>query len=909
MKQPGQTRRGRHVLAAVPHHAAEATQTVERVLADLISHKCNLGSAARILGLLIVEACVLQLPDLEPAYLAARSAFRTPEGVFIEWEGGTTEGTERRAIGVFLQLLLNDTGNEMSFSEAHRELEAWLTARYLGVRDPLVKTSSIQWLLSQVQAFARLALPNAIFLHVAGMVPFALLPRRCLARQSTGLAIQEPLAISPQPKVTDRTFDRALDAALLGQPASFLSAPAFIRRVLSALRPPANGSIASKRRSIAIGLCALEAELDGQCTAAQILLAFAIDLHENGTAQSPILAPTTPYDYTNAVAMLFLGEFSDIRFERLDVEDFSKRFAQLLSASTSPKHAAGCQALYQFLRRWDLVPKFVRPMDYETDLAPVATAIHANLIHRHELDMLFDWLDSAELSRLHQSARCALAVLEAIPLRVGELLSLRLDGIRTVDGGIEVDVAPRLSDPRLKSRESRRRALIATDRGIKIVGDWLQRRFEEEDSLQAQAGYLFGDPNLPGSVYRPTALTRLLNSLLKAVSGDSLVSIHTLRHTWATRSISNALLSLVDDEVNALDNIATQMGHADVSTTLTRYFHAPEGVVQAHWDRALSSLVPMSSSDLEYWTNVPAATWRQRFRRGSVPLAEAAVSARSAANYSRNFSGQALKAIASQVPFSGPERGILMGYRCIPFLGQQPIPIDFTMVLGALTDLALGLNTHQVALRQQVTNEDLIRILAEVANASNVLTGSWRPHTRSVARCLEMLMDSSGSALGIRPDFSRLLQPRWRPLRRWLERHWQEPMAHCATSYWLSHVRGGCVTVDLGALEFLRIFPEAGCNSALAQLHVNGSLESLSTQNRLAFHSVEVLFYEVFGQAFTRHFLAPRRGRPLFQFVFGAPSANSSQSRKNGAAQSLAGLHCLMLVTLIAQRLRNSDHE
>ncbi len=909
MKQPGQIRRGRHVLAAVPHHAAEATQTVDCVLADLISHKCNLGRAARILGLLIVEACVLHSSDLEAAYLGASSAFLTPEGVFIEWEGGTTEGIERRAIGVLLQILLNDTGNRTSFSEAHRELESWLTVRYLGVRDPRVKASAVQWLLTQVQAFARLALPNSIFLHVTGIAPLALLPRSCWARQSTGLALQEPLAISAEPKATDRTFDRALDAALLGQPASGLSAPSFVRRVLAALRPPAIGSIASRRKSISMALCTLEAELEGQCTAAQILLAFAIDLHENGTAQSPNLAPTTPYDYTNAVAMPFLSEFSEIRFERLDTEDFSRKFAQLLLASSSPKYVAGCQALYQFLRRWELVPIFVRPRDHETDPFPVATAIHANVVHLHEIDMLFAWLDGAEPSRLHQSARCALAVLEAIPLRVGELLSLRLDGIRIVDDGMEVDVAPRLSDPRLKSRESRRRVSITTRRGIKIVGDWLHRRLEEEGSLQPQSGYLFGDPNLPGSVYRPTALTRLLNCLLKSVTGDPSVSIHTLRHTWATHSISKALTSPGDSEVNALDSLATQMGHADVSTTLTRYFHAPEVVVQTHWERALSSLVTMSSLDLEHWTNVPAATWRQRFRRGSVPLAEAADSAAPAANEHQKFAGQALKAIASQVPFAGPERGIPMGLRCIPFLAQRPTSLEFNSVLGALTDLTRGLGTHQVALRQQLTREELSQILDVVAQVSNALTGTWHPHTGSVARSVELLLDPCGAGLGIRPDFSRVLQPRWQPLRRWLERHWMESMALGASSYWLSHVKGGHVTMDLGALDFLRIFPSAGCSAALAQLRVNDSLESLSTQDRLAFHSVEVLFYEVFGQAFTRRFLAPRRGRPLFQFVFGSPSANTTQLRQSGAAQSLTGLHCLMLVTLILQRLRKSDHE
>jgi integrase len=885
-----------------------------------LSHRCKLSQSSRALALLVVDTCVLQMAELDSAYRALPNAFRVDGDAFIEWTAISTDRTERRAIGVHLQILLGRICAWPSYGETRRELEHWIVTQAQVTLQPMGTASPLEWLLIQAQTFARLHLPNALFAHVSGLAPLTVLPRSCWARLATGDALQVPRVEAPSPvsPITDRTFEKALDAALLGQPNAGQSAPAFIRRLLSALRPSSGGSVASRRQAISMALCALESDAQGHCTAVQILFAMAIHLHENGTSHQSRLAPATPYDYLQVLAIPFFTEFVDVRFERMDAKEFSDRFLRLWSLSPTPKHGAACRALYIFLRTWDIAPKLLRRADSTPDLHLMATNVRANVIHRHEIDLLFVWLEGSEPTRLNQSLQCALALLEAVPMRVGELISLRIEGFRAVDGEIEVDIAPRLSDPRLKSRESRRRVMVTTPRGVQIVGAWLKRRIEEETSQSSEIqdagdakprGYLFGDPNMPNSVYRPTALVSQLNKLLKAVTGDSTVSVHTLRHGWATRAITQELCAPSTGEVNGLEVVAMHMGHTAVGTTVSSYFHTPELVVRTHWDRALSSVIPFSSLDLELWTGAAAATWRQRLHRWKTRGVTQQHTVVPAEHFSRRFAWEAMRSVAKLVNFSGPEHSIPMGLRCIPLLEQSRKTLAFTSVLGALTDLSRGLGSHQVALRQQLSAEQLQQILDVVIHVANVLNHTRHLHKGSVARGVELLLDTSGKALGIRPDFQRAHQQRWQPLRRWLERQWMDPMAHAATEYWLAHVRGGCLEMNLNALDFLRIFPAAGCSSALSQLHVNHSNGALNHEQRQTLKALEVIFYEAFGQGFTRHFLAPRRGRPLFQFVFGASPASSDQLRQNGAAQSLAGLHCLMLVTLILQRLWSAGHE
>ena len=905
------------LLVGVPEQPAESANNFVRFAGGVLSHRCTLTQASRALALLIIDACIVQRADLESAYGALAGAYRVKTTVFLEWTSIDRNRTERRAIGAHLQILLGQIRELPSYRQAVQELESWLTGQVQLANFPTQFSSPLEKVLGEAQAFARLSLPNALFGQVCGIVPLTLLPRSCLARLATGQALQFPES-DPEDstdQVPDRTYERAIDAALLGQSSMGQSAPAFIRRLLSALRPPSHGSVASRRAAISQALSGLESAVEGHCTAVQILFAHAIHLHMNGTPQQGQLAPATPYDYLQAIAVEFLNEFSELHFERLETPEFTERFVRLWSVSSAPKYGAACRSLYVFMRQWDLVPKIKLGTISSRELQSLAAEVHANVIHPHEIDKLFGWLEHCGPSRLNQSLQCALAILEAVPMRVGELISLRLEGMRVGNDHIELDIAPKLSDPRLKSRESRRRALVAAPRGVMLIGTWWKRRVAEErratneigDAPDATPlGYLFGDPNVPNLVYRPAAMSLLLNRSLKSITGDPSVSVHTLRHSWATRAITRELTSPASGEVNGLEVIAMTMGHSDVTTSIVNYFHTPERVVLQHWTRGLESHLRTNSFELAHWIGVSAATCRQRLRRwpGTLTTAREAHHDRL-----RQFTRDALDRAASQVQLGGAESGIALGDHRFPSLDSQGFVIGLTTILGTLTDISCGLGTSQVALRQQLHAIEVEQVIDLVVQASRVLTYQTRRSHDTQAFGVEMLLDAKGRGLGFRPDFRRMNQDRWRPLFHWLQKNWNGPVARAASDYWLSHCGGEQLALDLSAFDFLNIFALAGCNPSLAHLNINCDAGNLTADDRQLLHAMEVLFHQSFGQVYTTRFLSPRRGRPLFMFAFGKPSQRFDRPQQSGAAHSLVGLHCLMLATWVLQRFQRRVHD
>lgn len=113
----------------------------------------------------------------------------------------------------------------------------------------------------------------------------------------------------------------------------------------------------------------------------------------------------------------------------LKPEDYAKRIAAVNVACPDSKARAALSAFHHFLRTWDLAPSLPKGLFGD---AP-ETQVKANRLWPHEIDRIHYWLEEAPQTRLIEAVRCAFAIGSSVPVRIGELLWQRLEGIRLGD--------------------------------------------------------------------------------------------------------------------------------------------------------------------------------------------------------------------------------------------------------------------------------------------------------------------------------------------------------------------------------------------------------------------------------------------------------------------------------------------
>lgn len=899
--------RAKRTLVAIQPMASNALTRFIKFQQWTIDHASKLSPSARAVALLISEAAVVTSVDLPLAYQALNQTFECSDKVMIEWT--LPDGSiDRRELGRFMRLWMGRANRRPSFEKACTDLVATASATrlyHLNGTDSVF----IEQILEDAQAFARLSLPPALFSHVLNYSKFTALPRSCLARHTSKLALSIPPTLIPTPQHTDQSFERALEAALLGHQKNAAGAAAFVRDTVIALLPPSRGSVAAKRKVISDRLCSLGAVASLQDHSACLFYCFAVDLFENGTPFSRDVAVGTPYDYLKSIALDFTRLFTGIHIKDLKPEEFASLFKQLRGAAPTPKQSAATSALHHFLRSWDIAPA----LPAGTLARAEDTEVQANCIWPHEIDALFRWLTDATDNRLHSMARCALAIGCVSPVRIGELLWLRLEGVRIYGDLIEIDVAPRLSDPLLKSDESRRRLHIRDRRSISIISSWVTRRrleeakargFDDTAALDLIQGYMFGDPNHPNRPFRPVALAQLLNRLLKAVTGDLSIGFHMLRHTQGSTQTSASLTNGIDGDVNNLDLEGSAMGHASGQTKLISYSHEYERSLRVNWDKFWHTSLKLTSSDVAFWTGLQPATVRQRAVRAAVlPNRETKKSRASKSDKNRVAYLDCLANSAKQQHFDTADNGFAMGISCIPLKAYEPESVNFNQVLFALKDLSQGLQLEEVSLRQDLPKQLVQIIAASVGLLSDRFTGRRTRSQTDSTMGIEALLDSTGDLLGFRPDFDRIRQRRWLPILRWLEVHFSDQTTRLAVDFWVQHASSThlALTPTHGLFDLMSMLKQSGINTGLLQICSNAKSTAVNTESM---KTIAQLVQAGIGQPVRTVHLAHRRGRPEVYLVIGEPASADHKASRHGAGQSIAGLHCLFACAFVTQQLQ-----
>jgi len=328
----------------------------------------------------------------------------------------------------------------------------------------------------------------------------------------------------------------------------------------------------------------------------------------------------------------------------------------------------------------------------------------ANVIWPHETDQLL--LSCQRVStdvRVVQSVQVMVALATAIPLRIGELHSLRLRDVSVKDGVLIVHFAPARSDHQGKSDAARRIMTGTNPALVEIVERWILRRHNEGDS---DCSYLFGDPHSPARTYRFGLCARLLNQLLRSVTGDDGVSFHTLRHSWVTGRILAALDKTEEhSSVSRVQQLSVQTGHNNVATTLIHYFHQPDLALRRAIDRQRQKL-QVTSRAMAYWTGTTSSALRKAKQR-SVGK--------------RGFYCAHLHAFA-MTQYS---------LKTVPLIAatqSTPNGIPFNLVRKALSDIQLGFSSCAIESRCSISAEDLLTICQCAAEQIHTMDQKARGH-------------------------------------------------------------------------------------------------------------------------------------------------------------------------------------
>jgi integrase/recombinase XerD len=230
------------------------------------------------------------------------------------------------------------------------------------------------------------------------------------------------------------------------------------------------------------------------------------------------------------------------------------------SEGASPRSLArATSALRGFFRF--LAAERILPADPTAELRnPRRWAVLPRILTAAEVEKLLDAPDVETPKGLRD--RAMFELLYACGLRVSELASLPLSGLRLADGFVLV-----------RGKGGRERVVPIADASALWVGRYV-KRVRPKRRGAASSPWLF-----PGSKGRPvtrqTVFLSLRAAARKAGLPPSAVSPHVLRHAFATH--------LVDGDAD-LRAVQMMLGHADIATTEI-YTHVSRSRIRRVYDR------------------------------------------------------------------------------------------------------------------------------------------------------------------------------------------------------------------------------------------------------------------------------------------------------------------------------------
>lgn len=357
-------------------------------------------------------------------------------------------------------------------------------------------------------------------------------------------------------------------------------------------------------------------------------------------------------------------------------EHWSGLIRELLIEDSSQTRRSAVAALLKYLRAYFGAEIRVRAGSVE-----VVPHVAANVIWNSELMLALQLLEQVEPDeRLRLMVRAVYDIARRVPIRYGELSSLRLRSIRKLDVAgkchLEIEIAPSRALHGGKSRAARRVARLGLASQCGAIVELLQRRTADGAALD---DLLLGDPQRGERLYCAGRLSMLVHGLLRSATGDQEVSFHTLRHTVLTALVSEAMCEPdVTRRQLLLDRATEAAGHKSVSTTVAVYFHLPSQSLRRKTDAAL---VPLFSRP------VVQRAWAARLGRGQTQ---------------RCFELAATAADMRNVSLEPSQRSA----------GGRAADMPLDRIRGTLRDIRAGRPLSEVTSRSGLSGSELLKLAA-----------------------------------------------------------------------------------------------------------------------------------------------------------------------------------------------------
>lgn len=871
----------------VPARVARITRLAGHILADV-------ARESRSDGIEIAALCVFDavLPsDLSIAASGMAHVYTWRDLRLLEWRAEKPPRWERRALHPTTIGLLHAEGLLL------REVSVDLHGRLCTYLDRRVEYAEFKR-VDRVLEFERdliccwyQCLPMPLFFHLVGAQPLSAVSRACLACADHDL-VPVPPPTADELEATEFADDNSCAELLdmVHQSSGQDSSAIVLKQALDVVSMyDSETDAVAKRRWIA-GLLGLRMLAVSTGPVTSLLLAWAVDLIESGTARQPNPPKKTVYEYLRrALLPLFeaLREMSDSP-DTWAVEVLASIYQVLVatqSAGNQGTMASAMTSFHRFLQEWYDAPPLRRPLHADVPL-PEARAI---VIWPQRLAMARAWVPQlTDDPLLADCIQVVLAIAGEAPSRAKEILFLRLGNV--IDHGhcIEIEIAPSWRTDRLKTAWSQRRLWVRDAVSKEII----RKRVAKVEALRSgPRTLLFADPADPRSVYRRAQISQAVARLLRASTGDPQAVGHSLRHAAISLAIEPSLRTSSIWGIDRFRVVAVDAGHATGTTTLVSYTHLYEGALRTWLDAALTKLVPLKS-------HVAA-------KLGG--LSEAALRKRASRLKSNTSDLGWLIVRESASPIKLPEAAD--AFEWMP--AQPPVPIARSrmpfgpgVTLMLLARMVGGASPDEAADAFLMERADLGRLNGCALRVIKVAAACIWPRRVASAKSPPVTLGDALGKLGLR--LGNGTHRKLAVLYEWLQVERPTEVLEAAVRSWLVCRRGEYLALDepRAIAGLYRLLSEAGSDPALLRVGLRG--EAFKDEQSELRRTVERDFLTAFGVR-PRVFPAAPRDRVAKAYL--QLDAPDTMERQHGRAGSLAGLDLLLVAIAIHLEWRKGGTE
>lgn len=690
----------------------------------------------------------LILPIKIPAALGA-TPYSFGGSAYIDYSWEKDAPLERRELSVFTRnafaSMACDTKAEWS------AFVAWLKTvpGYKLLKDE----NLVGELTADMLAWAIGNVPYPLWAHVSGVRPIHPVPMSTLARLESGQALimeMAEAAIEREIGVAD-----LLDAAV-SRPLEADKAPSqrdidLIDDAAKLLRTARNEKPEETLDRWVRALLNLQPRVEVAAFSCALVLSWMTDLAESGTSPDTEIRHYTRRRYIVCGASpIYLKAHAVGTHPSAWNEDVVNTMCLELMEDRSIKDKVGLggaiSSYFKFLHL-----NFGTPLPRRGIHRLIPEPVpRAQFVSETEIKRAIGWVGSYSDAdpQLMAIARVALAMGWAAPFRLQELLNLEMRNVAAHDdGGFEIEILPKGWHVPLKTPAAHRRVRITNGWAADALREFFDMRWGQGATGRSK---LFANEVNPDAVYRTFALQALLLRLLKAATGDPVMTFHALRHSWASVRIAQVLASCSIANFNRLAHIAAELGHVSAVSTLLFYSHFAEAALNCHLSATIREVIEMGNGTAELHFNEKSNSVLQRWLRKYAWNAEQCMWHEMQLRADR-FDCPSVTASCELVD---PDRPTVAKAVVHPFH-----PMTVLRVLGSLK---LSRGTHkQIANWHHLSEADV----ALIRESALEIAGEWLGYSRKARQSVVQILSVDGALSALYLDLHAAERTKYQELK------------------------------------------------------------------------------------------------------------------------------------------------